>query len=143
INQFYNTNKSLKNLKFKTLNENQFDINNLKGKYVLVDFWATWCPPCVEEIPNLASLYQKYKSSGFEIIGISLDTNQDVLKKFISKNNIKWENYFDGKAWENPIARSNMISSVPSTFLLDKNGNVLYSNLRGFLLAEILEELLF
>ena len=106
-------------------------IANHKGKVVLVDFWATWCGPCVAELPNVLKTYDKFHAKGFEIIGISLDKDQDALTSFVKKRNMKWTQYFDGKGWENKLAAKYGIQSIPATFLLDKEGKILAKDLRG------------
>ena len=84
-------------LKFTAVDGKLVDLNNLKGKVVLLDFWATWCRPCRAEVPDLVSTYQKYHDQGFEIVGVSLDKRQDTLMEFIGKNHMTWPEYFDGK----------------------------------------------
>jgi peroxiredoxin len=102
-----------------------------KGKVVLVDFWATWCGPCVAELPNVKAAYAKHHEHGFEIIGVSLDSDKDKLTEFQAKNGIAWRQYFDGKGWQNKLAQDYGIQSIPATFLLDGDGKIIGSNLRG------------
>jgi len=106
-------------------------IANYKGKVVMIDFWATWCPPCRGEIPNVVATYQKYHDKGFEIIGVSLDQDQGKLLNFIKENNMTWQQYFDGQGWGNKLAVKYGIDSIPMTFLLDGNGKIIGKGLRG------------
>ena len=106
-------------------------IANYKGKVVMIDFWATWCPPCRGEIPNVVATYQKYHDKGFEIIGVSLDSDQEKLLSFIKENNMTWQQYFDGQGWNNKLAVKYGIESIPMTFLLDGNGKIIGKGLRG------------
>ncbi|HEV2318916.1 MAG TPA: TlpA disulfide reductase family protein [Verrucomicrobiae bacterium] len=106
-------------------------IANYKGKVVMIDFWATWCPPCRGEIPNVVATYQKYHDKGFEIIGVSLDSDRDKLLSFIKENNMTWQQYFDGQGWSNKLAVKYGIESIPMTFLLDGNGKIIGKDLRG------------
>ncbi|NOX99705.1 MAG: TlpA family protein disulfide reductase [Verrucomicrobia bacterium] len=116
---------------FTDLNGEKVDLASMKGKVVLVDFWATWCGPCVAELPNVLDAYKKHHDKGFEIIGISLDQDEAALKSFIKENDMPWTQYFDGKGWKNDIAQKYSITSIPATFLIGKNGKVVASNLRG------------
>ena len=109
-------------LQFKDLDGSAVSLGKLKGKVVLIDFWATWCPPCVKETPNLLSIYEEFNDKGFEIIGISLDRNRQKLVDYVAKNKIAWPNYFDGKGWDNKIASKLGIQSIPLTLLLDRQG---------------------
>jgi len=102
-----------------------------KGKIVLVDFWATWCGPCVAELPNVLAAYEKFHAKGFEVVGISLDQNRAALTGFIKEKNMKWPQYFDGLGWKNKLAEQYGIQSIPATFLLDGDGKIIAKNLRG------------
>jgi thiol-disulfide isomerase/thioredoxin len=106
-------------------------IANYKGKVVLVDFWATWCVPCVAEMPNVIQTYQKYHAQGFEIIGISLDQDQQTFERFIKEKSMTWQEFFDGQGFDNKLAMKYGIMSIPATFLLDGNGIIIAKDLRG------------
>ncbi len=113
-----------------------------RGKVLLIDFWATWCGPCVAEMPNVKNVYSKYHTQGFEIVGISLDQSRDKLDKYITSQEIAWPQYFDGKWWNNDVAVRYGIKSIPSTFLVDKKGKIRYKSLRGHQLEKAVQELL-
>ena len=113
-----------------------------RGKVLLIDFWATWCGPCIAEMPNVKSVYTKYHGKGFEIVGISLDQSRDKLDRYVTSQGIEWPQYFDGKYWNNDIAVSYGIRSIPATFLIDKKGKIRYKSLRGRQLEAAVEELL-
>lgn len=102
-----------------------------KGKVVLVDFWATWCGPCVGELPNVLKTYEKYHGKGFEIVGISLDKDEEALTGFIKRRNVTWQQFFDGKGWENKLAEKYGVLSIPATFLLNAEGKIVARDLRG------------
>jgi peroxiredoxin len=106
-------------------------IANYKGKVVLLDFWATWCGPCVHELPNVIKTYDAYHKQGFEIIGISLDKDQEKLASFTKEKNMTWVQYFDGLVWQNKLAAKYGITSIPATFLLDGQGTIIGKDLRG------------
>jgi peroxiredoxin len=122
--------------KFPDFQETDLDgkplsISNYKGKLVMIDFWATWCGPCVHELPNVLTTYGKYHDKGFEIIGVSLDNDKDKLTSFIKEKNVNWPQYFDGKGWQNKLASKYGVNSIPSTYLLDGEGTIIGKSLRG------------
>ena len=126
------------------LNGQPFDQSTLAGKIVLVDFWATWCGPCIAEIPNVLEQYQKYHSKGFEVVGISLDQERDALEKFVTERKIPWPILFEpseGSGWQHPLASYYGISGIPTVILIGKDGNVVSLNARGERLGELLDEL--
>jgi thiol-disulfide isomerase/thioredoxin len=102
-----------------------------KGKYVLLDFWASWCGPCRAENPNVVALYAEYKDKGFEIIGVSLDDNKDRWIQGIADDGITWPQMSDLKGWESEAAIKYKVQGIPFTVLLDKEGKVIATNLRG------------
>jgi thiol-disulfide isomerase/thioredoxin len=108
-----------------------FSIADYKGKVVLVDFWATWCPPCLAEMPNVIAAYNKHHDRGFEIIGVSLDDDKSTLERFIKDSKMPWPEYFDGLHWKNKLAVKYGVQSIPSNYLLDGSGKIIGYNLRG------------
>jgi thiol-disulfide isomerase/thioredoxin len=106
-------------------------LSSFKGKYVLVDFWASWCGPCRAESPNLVKAYDKYKSRGFEIFSVSLDDKKDKWLKAVKDDGYTWPQVGDLKGWENEVSALYGISSIPFNFLVDPNGVIVARNLRG------------
>ncbi|MGM0599514.1 MAG: TlpA family protein disulfide reductase [Candidatus Rifleibacteriota bacterium] len=125
----------------KTTDGKELSLDRFKDKILLVDFWATWCPPCVEEVPNLVKTYNKYHEKGFEIIGISFDESKEKFDKYIEENNMPWPQYFDGKGWKNEVGPTYGIQSIPTMYLLDKDQKVISNNLRGENLEKELEKI--
>ncbi len=113
-----------------------------KGKYVLVDFWASWCGPCRQEMPNLVKAYAQYKSKGFEIVGVSLDKDAKSWTGGINKLNITWPQMSDLKYWDCQGAKLYAIRSIPHTVLIDKSGKIIARGLHGEELQAKLAELL-
>ncbi|MBB77880.1 MAG: hypothetical protein CL844_02625 [Crocinitomicaceae bacterium] len=117
-------------------------LSELKGNYVLIDFWASWCGPCRRENPNLVKLYNKYKNKGFTIFSISLDKDLEAWKNAIEKDGLIWANHgSDLKMWNTPLVSLYNFSSIPYTVLVDKNGMILATGLRGQKLEEKLNEI--
>ena len=109
-------------LKFTALDGRVVDLATLKGKVVLIDFWSTTCVPCVREMPDLKKLYTKSNPQGFEVIGITLDEDKNVLQRFIQKEQLTWPQYYDPKGSQNPLAQEFFIRSIPVVWLVDRHG---------------------
>jgi len=114
----------------------EVSMKGLKGKVVVVDFWATWCGPCVQEMPNMKKLYAEYKPKGVEFIGVSLDQPKeegglDKLKKYVADNEIGWPQYYQGKGWQSEFSQSWGINSIPAVFIVDAEGKLYSVEARG------------
>lgn len=116
-------------------------LSKLKGKVVLIDFWATWCGPCRQEMPAVKKIWDTHKNNNFTIIGISLDMDREPLDNYIKTKGITWPQYYDGLGWKNKVARLYGVTGIPFTLLLDKNGEVAGAGLRGESLARKIDEL--
>ncbi|MBK6815762.1 MAG: TlpA family protein disulfide reductase [Saprospiraceae bacterium] len=112
-------------------NSKIFSLSDYKGKYILLDFWASWCGPCRAENPNMLKAYKKYKKWGFEIIGISLDVDKRKWIQAIKEDNLPWKQVSDLKGGENKVALLYGIESIPMNFLIDPNGIIIAKNPRG------------
>jgi thiol-disulfide isomerase/thioredoxin len=123
----------------KTPEGEDMSLSDLRGKVVLIDFWASWCGPCRRENPNVVRMYEQYKDKGFEIIGVSLDNNKDKWLAAIEKDGLGWHHVSDLKGWKNEVANLYGVRSIPHTILLDKEGRIMARNLRGVMLEDKLK----
>ena len=117
-------------------------LSSLRGKVVLVDFWASWCRPCRQENPNVVRAYQKYKDKGFEVFGVSLDQSRDKWLEAIQADNLNWTQVSDLQFWNSSVVKLYDIKGIPFAVLLDREGKIIAKNLRGPELEAKLEEIL-
>ena len=114
----------------------------LRGKYVLIDFWASFCPPCREENPNIVAVYKKYHPKNFDIYGISLDDNKTDWYKAVKEDKLEWPQVCDLKRWESPVAKLYGVEAIPTNFLIDPTGHIVARDLRGDRLEAFLKTVL-
>jgi thiol-disulfide isomerase/thioredoxin len=128
-------------IRFTALDGRTVDLSKLKGRVVLIDFWATWCQPCVAELPDVKAAYDKFHAKGFDIVGVSFDEDRSALEQFVAKEKVAWPQYFDGKGWENKFAQEYGITGIPAMWLVDRKGNLRELDARPAL-ADKVEKLL-
>ena len=112
-------------------------LQDYRGKVVLLDFWAVWCGPCLGEMPNVKRVYNTYKDQGFDIIGVSLDTDEARLRNYLKKNHIPWRQIFSGQKWNSPLAQKYHIRSIPAPWLIDQDGTLISREARGVKLEQL------
>jgi peroxiredoxin len=116
-------------LQFAATNGTKIDLRDFRGKVVLVDFWASWCPDCIRELPTVQTVYEKYKDQGLAVIGISLDKDAKALASFVAKKSLPWPQYFDGKGWDNEFAAKYSVRSIPEMWLVDRQGGLVTTSI--------------
>lgn len=130
-------------LRFRTFPDGKpFVLSELRGKVVLIDFWATWCGPCMNELPFLLDLYAAHANRGFEIVGLSLDTSERDLRAVLADRSVQWPVAYEGKSWDNSLAQLYRVYQIPTSYLLDREGVIRYRDVHGSELSERIVELL-
>ena len=124
----------------KDMDGNPISLKDYHGKVVLLDFWSTTCGPCIGEMPNVKKVYDAYKDIGFDVIGISLDTDEAELNKFLKVCNLPWRQIFTGEGWETPIRKQYKVKGIPSPWLIDRAGKVISYQARGAALKKLVAE---
>jgi len=124
-------------IRFTALDGREVDLAKLKGKVVLVEFWSTDCGPCIGQIPALKAAYEKFHAQGLEVVAISLDDKEGALRRFIKEKDLPWPQHFDGKGWENKFGVQYGIFSIPTTWLVDKLGNLRVTEASGDIEGQI------
>ncbi len=134
--------KAAPNLTMQDVNGKNVSISDFKGKYLLVDFWASWCGPCRAENPNVVEAYNKYKNKNFTVLGVSLDNDKQAWKDAISKDGLAWNHMSDLKMWDSEAVKAYGFDGIPFNVLIDPQGNIIASSLRGPALEEKLAQVL-
>ncbi|ANI88656.1 hypothetical protein A9P82_04760 [Arachidicoccus ginsenosidimutans] len=136
-------NQQAENFTLNDVNNKPVSLADYKGKYVLLDFWASWCGPCRAENPTIKGLYAKYRDKGFNVLGVSLDvaTAKQAWLDAIKKDGVTWTQVSDLKGFESPVAKNYGVTAIPANFLIDPSGKIIATNLRGYDLEKKINEL--
>ena len=117
--------------KFTAVDGRPVDLADWRGKVVLVDFWASWCPDCLREMPDVLKAYRQYHDKGFEVVGVSMDHDKVAMLAFLKKHEIPWPQEYDGQAWDSSIAVKYGVKGIPEMWLVDRNGHVIATGVHG------------
>lgn len=129
-------------IKATTSDGKEITLDTYRGKVLLLDFWASWCKPCRQEMPNVKKVYNDFNGNGFEILGISLDESSAKFRGYVDEQDISWPQIFEGKGWNSQVGKLYAVNSIPATFLLDRKGKIRYRDLRGDDLYEAVKTLI-
>ncbi|WP_417009452.1 TlpA family protein disulfide reductase [Bacteroides congonensis] len=129
------------NFKLMTPEGKELSLYDLRGHIVLLDFWASWCGPCLAEVPNLKAIYEKYHGKGLEILGVSLDEKEAAWKGAIERKGLTWKHVSSLKGWKCPIAQRFKVTGIPRMYIIDAQGKIIAQDLRGEKLAQKMDEL--
>lgn len=135
-------NKQAPDLTMNDVNGKPVSVSNFKGKYVLIDFWASWCGPCRQENPNVVAAYNKFKDKNFTVLGVSLDEDKAAWQKAIANDQLNWNHMSDLKQWESKAVQAYGFDAIPFNVLVDPSGKIIASSLRGEELERKLGEVL-
>ena len=124
-------------ISFTATDGSEIDLQKMKGKVVLLDFWAAWCAPCLASFPEVTKLYEKYHPEGLEVFGINMDKNRAAMNSAIERFQLPWQQYFDGRGWGNKFALEYNVSAIPAMWLVDKRGVLRTQNARENLEKQI------
>ena len=126
----------------KSTKGEELSLEKLKGKVVLLDFWASWCGPCRADMPEVRKIYKKYKSDQFVMIGINLDKDRRAFEEYVQEEGITWPQYFDGSGWNNKVSRIYRVTGIPHSVLIDQDGIIRATGLRAARLSNAIGDLL-